>query len=207
VTPVTAMMAGSREAAVDYMTPLGLAHVMGTGHHYGPAPWISDLARPEWNPAYYHRADAQGIGFDRTAKGSDAIVQYAPPVAARLSKLETTPEKEWLWFHHVGWDQKLASGDTLWDGLVHHYDHGVAYVAGMQATWDSLRPLIDEERFAQTQTYLAIQHREAQWWRDASIAYFQSISHRPLPAGAAAPAHPLDWYKALRFPYAPGNPK
>jgi alpha-glucuronidase len=207
VTPVTAMMAGSREAAVDYMTPLGLAHVMGTGHHYGPAPWIADLGRPEWNPVYYHRADAQGIGFDRTAKGSDAIAQYAPSVAARLSKLETTPEKEWLWFHHVSWDQKLASGDTLWDGLIHHYDHGVAYVAGMQQSWDSLRPLIDEERFAQTQTYLAIQHREAQWWRDASIAYFQSISHRPLPAGAAAPAHTLEWYKALRFPYAPGNPK
>jgi alpha-glucuronidase len=205
VTPVTAMMAGSREAAVDYMTPLGLAHVMGTGHHYGPAPWISDLGRPEWNPVYYHRADAQGIGFDRTAKGSDAIAQYAPPVATRLSKLETTPEKEWLWFHHVSWDQKLASGDTLWDGLIHHYDHGVAYVAGMQQSWNSLRPLIDEERFAQTQTYLAIQHREARWWRDASIAYFQSISHRPLPAGAAAPAHTLEWYKALRFPMRQGT--
>jgi alpha-glucuronidase len=204
--PVTAMMMGSREAAVDYMTPLGLAHVMGTGHHYGPAPWIADLARPEWNPVYYHKADAAGIGFDRTATGSDAVAQYAPPVAARLSALSTTPEREWLWFHHVGWDQRLASGETLWDGLVHHYDRGVAYVGQMQATWNSLRPLIDAPRFAQTQTWLAIQHREAQWWRDASIAYFQSVSKRPLPAGAAAPEHTLDWYKAQRFPYAPGNP-
>lgn len=203
--PVVAMMMGSREAAVDYMTPLGLAHVMGTGHHYGPGPWVSDQARPEWNPVYYHKGDAQGLGFDRTASGSNAVAQYAPPVAARLSALATTPESEWLWFHHVGWDQKLASGDTLWDGLVHHYDRGVAYVGGMQATWDRLRPLIDPQRFAQTQTYLAIQHREAQWWRDASIAYFQTLAHHPLPAGAAPPAHTLDWYKAQRFPYAPGN--
>jgi alpha-glucuronidase len=205
VDPVVGMMMGSREAAVDYMTPLGLHHVMATGHHYGPAPWVSDLARAEWNPAYYHKADAQGVGFDRTATGSNAIAQYAPSVAARLSKLETTPEREWLWFHHVSWDQKLASGDTLWDGMVHHYDRGVAYVAGMQATWENLRPLVDAERFRQTQVFLSIQHREAQWWRDASIRYFQSINHRPLPAGAAAPAHTLDWYKALRFPYAPGR--
>jgi alpha-glucuronidase len=140
VAPVTTMMMGSREAAVDYMTPLGLHHVMGTGHHYGPAPWIANLARPEWNPVYYHKADAQGIGFDRTASGSNAVAQYAPPVAARLSALATTPEKEWLWFHHVGWDQKLASGEPLWDAMVHHYDRGVAYVGQMQATWDSLRP-------------------------------------------------------------------
>lgn len=206
VQPVTTMMMGSREAAVDYMTPLGLHHVMGTGHHYGPAPWIADLARPEWNPVYYHKADAQGIGFDRTATGSDAVAQYAPPVAARLSALATTPETEWLWFHHVGWDQKLASGEPLWDAMVHHYDRGVAYVGQMQATWDGLRPLIDADRFAQTRTFLSIQHREAQWWRDASIAYFQSVNGRALPVGAAAPAHTLEWYKAQRFPYAPGNP-
>ncbi|MDE1916027.1 MAG: alpha-glucuronidase [Sphingomonadales bacterium] len=205
VAPIVSMMMGSREAAVDYMTPLGLAHLMGTGHHYGPAPWVSDLGRPEWNPAYYHKADAQGIGFDRTMSGSEAIAQYAPPVAKALSSLATTPEREWLWFHHVGWDQKMASGETLWDAMVHHYDHGVAYVAAMQTTWNSLRPSIDQQRFDQTQTYLAIQHREAQWWRDASIAYFQSISKRPLPAGSAAPEHRLDWYKALTFPYAPGR--
>ncbi|WP_422247317.1 alpha-glucuronidase family glycosyl hydrolase [Sphingobium sp.] len=205
VAPVVAMMMGSREAAVDYMTPLGLAHVMGTGHHYGPAPWVSDLARPEWNPVYYHKADAAGIGFDRTKTGSDAIAQYAPQIAKILGSPRTTPERDLLWFHHVPWDYRLKSGETLWDGMVRQYDRGVAYVADMQRTWEGLRPLVDAERFAQTESFLAIQRREATWWRDASIAYFQSTNRLPLPAGAAAPAHDLNWYKAQRFPYAPGH--
>ncbi len=205
VQPVVKMMMGSREAAVDYMTPLGLAHVMDTGHHYGPGPWVSDLARPEWNPVYYHKADANGIGFDRTRTGSDAVSQYAPPVAKMWANVKTTPERDLLWFHHVPWDYRLRSGETLWDGLVHRYDAGVRYVADMQTTWASLKPHIDAERFAETETLLTIQHREAQWWRDASIAYFQSVSKRPLPAGSAAPAHDLNWYKAQKFPYAPGH--
>lgn len=206
VEPVVAMMMGSREAAVDYMTPLGLAHVMDTGHHYGPGPWVSDLARPEWNPVYYHKADASGIGFDRTKSGSNAIAQYAPALAKRFADPRTTPERDLLWFHHLPWDYRLASGETLWDGLVHRYDRGVAYVAGMRATWDELRPMIDAERFAQTQTFLSIQQKEAQWWRDASIAYFQSIAKRPLPAGATPPPERLEAYKMRKFPYAPGNP-
>ncbi|MBT2244029.1 alpha-glucuronidase [Sphingobium sp. BHU LFT2] len=207
VAPIVAMMMGSREAAVDYMTPLGLAHIMGTGHHYGPAPWVSELARPEWNPVYYHKADRQGIGFDRTRTGSNAAGQYAPALAKQLDNPKTTPERELLWFHHLPWDYRLQSGETLWDGLIHHYDRGVETVAAMQRDWAKLKPQVDAERFAQVETFLAIQHREAQWWRDACIAYFQSVSGRPLPAGSAAPAHPLDWYKALSFPYAPGHPK
>ncbi len=205
IDPVVAMMMGSREAAVDYMTPLGLTHVMATGHHYGPGPWVADLARPEWNPVYYHKADANGIGFDRTKTGSNATGQYAAPVAKMLDKVKTTPERDLLWFHHVGWDSKLQSGETVWNGLVHRYDRGVAYVAGMQTSWEALRPYVDAERFAETQALLGIQHREAQWWRDASIAYFQSIAKRPLPADAAPPAQTLDWYKAQNFPYAPGH--
>ncbi|OAH45698.1 alpha-glucuronidase [Sphingobium yanoikuyae] len=207
VAPIVAMMMGSREAAVDYMTPLGLAHIMGTGHHYGPAPWVSELARPEWNPVYYHKADRQGIGFDRTRTGSNATGQYAPALAKLLDNPKTTPERDLLWFHHLPWDYRLQSGETLWDGLIHHYDRGVETVAAMQRDWAKLKPQVDAERFAQVETFLAIQHREAQWWRDACIAYFQSVSGRPLPAGSAAPAHPLDWYKALSFPYAPGHPK
>ena len=206
VEPVVAMMMGSREAAVDYMTPLGLAHVMDTGHHYGPGPWVSELARPEWNPVYYHKADASDIGFDRTKSGSNAIAQYAAPLAKRFADPRTTPERDLLWFHHLPWDYRLASGETLWDGMVHRYDRGVAYVAGMRATWEGLRPLIDAERFAQTQTFLSIQQKEAQWWRDASIAYFQSIAKRPLPAGATPPPESLEAYKMRKFPYAPGNP-
>jgi alpha-glucuronidase len=192
-------MMGSREAAVDYMTPLGLAHLMGTEHHYGPAPWVADLARPEWNPTYYHQADAEGIGFDRTASGSDALAQYAPAAAARLA----SDPRYLLWYHHLGWTTPLAGGEPLWDALVHHYDRGAAAVLRMQATWRRVAPFVDRERFEKSSDYLTIQAREARWWRDASIAYFQSLNHLRLPAGSASPAHSLAWYKALRFSAAP----
>ena len=203
--PVVRMMMGSREAVVDYTGALGLAHLMATGHHYGPGPWVDDLARPEWNPVYYHRADKGGIGFDRTRTGSDAVAQYAPSLARRLANPATTPEGELLWFHHLPWDRRMASGATLWEELVRRYDRGVAYVADMRRTWNGLRPLVDAERWSKTATYLAIQEREARWWRDASLAYWTSVNGLPLPAGTAPPAHDLAWYKAQRFPYAPGH--
>jgi alpha-glucuronidase len=205
VEPVLGMMMGSREAAVDYMTPLGLAHLMGTGHHYGPAPWVSDLGRPEWNPAYYHRADAAGIGFERGPRGSNAVAQYAPKVAAIFADPNKTPENLLLWFHHVSWDHRMASGRTLWDELVGHYDHGVEVVRQMRRTWAAQQGRVDAARFTQVAAFLAIQEQEAQWWRDACVAYFQSISKRPLPAGSAPPAHPLEYYQSLQFPYAPGR--
>lgn len=207
VAPVTDMMMGSREAVVDYMTPLGLAHVMATGHHYGPGPWVADLKRPEWNPVYYHRADKAGIGFDRTRTGSNAVAQYAPELARRLADPATTPERDLLWFHHVSWDRPMASGRSLWAEMVHDYDRGVGYVADMRQRWDGLRGQVDAERWAKTATYLGIQEREARWWRDASLAYWMSVNGRSLPAGAAAPAHDLDWYKAQHPAYAPGNPQ
>jgi alpha-glucuronidase len=207
VDPVVAMMMGSREAVVDYMTPLGLSHVMATGHHYGPAPWVSDLKRPEWNPVYYHRADKGGIGFDRTKTGSNAVAQYAPGLARKLAAPATTPERELLWFHHVPWTYRTASGRSVWAEMVHDYDAGVGYVAGMRRQWDGLKTEVDAERWAKTATYLAVQEREARWWRDASLAYWMSVNGLPLPAGAAAPAHDLAWYKAQHFPYAPGNPQ
>ncbi len=206
VEPVVRMMMGSREAVVNYTGPLGLAHQMATGHHYGPGPWIADLARPEWNPAYYNLADAGGIGFDRTRTGSDAIGQYAPDLARLLADPRTTPERELLWFHHLAWDFRMASGKTLWEELVAHYDAGIASVAGMRREWDALRPLIDEERWRKTADLLAIEERDARWWRDASLAYWMSVNGLPLPGGAAAPAHDLAWYKAQSYPYAPGNP-
>ncbi len=117
VTPIVAMMMRSREAVVDYMTPLGLAHQMGTGHHYGPGPWINDLKRPEWNPVYYNHAGKDGIGFDRTAAGSDALADYAPEVAQRLADPNADDSRYLLWFHHVGWSDQLPSGRTLWEEL------------------------------------------------------------------------------------------
>jgi len=205
--PIVDMMMGSREAVVDYMTPLGLGHLMATGHHYGPGPWVADLARPEWNPVYYHKADARGIGFDRTASGTNAVAQYAPPVAGQFGDVKRVPEALLLWFHHVSWDRRMRSGRSLWDELVTHYDRGVDAVAKMQASWEALEGRIDEARWAEVRDFLAIQRKEAGWWRDASIAYFQSVSKRPLPPGHAAPPHDLDWYKAIRTPYAPGNGK
>lgn len=207
VEPIVAMMLESREAVVNYMTPLGLGHVMATGHHYGPGPWVSNLARPEWNPAYYHRADANGIGFDRTPTGTNALGQYAPQLAKRWGDLKTVPDNLLLWFHHVPWDYRLRSGDTLWDSLVAHYDTGIATVENMQRRWAGLEGKVDARRWAEVRDFLSIQREEAQWWRDASIAYWQSLSKRPLPAGHLAPPQPLGYYQAIRTPHAPGNGK
>jgi alpha-glucuronidase len=207
VMPVVDMLLRSREAVVDYMTPLGLHHLMGRGHHYGPAPWDAGSERPDWDPVYYHRADRHGIGFDRSAGGSNAVAQYARPVARVFGDVQRVPERYLLWFHHVPWEHRMASGRPLWDELVWHYDHGVDEVRAMRATWQGLAGRIDAPRYQQVASFLAIQQDEAQWWRDASIAYFQSVSGLPLPAGTAPPAHPLAYYQALKFPYAPGNPK
>jgi alpha-glucuronidase len=202
---IVGMMMESRQAVVDYMTPLGLHHLMATGHHYGPGPWVDDLERPDWNPVYYHRAGPDGIGFDRTASGSNAVAQYAPRVAARFGDPDKVPEDFLLWFHHVSWDRRLASGRTLWDELVARYDRGVATVGAMRRSWAALRPAVDPERHAEVAAFLAIQEDEARWWRDASIAYFQSVSKRPLPPGHKPPAHDLAYYKSLRFPHVPGQ--
>ncbi len=206
VEPVVGMMMASREAVVDYTGALGLAHLMGTGHHYGPAPWVSELGRPEWNPVYYHRATKDGIGFDRTKSGSDAIGQYAPEVAARLADPATTPESELLWFHHLPWDYRMKDGRMLWTALVGHYDRGVAQMDAMRATWAGLESLVDAERWRRADEMLGIEQRDAKLWRDASLAYWMSINGLSLPTGSPPPEHDLDWYKALRFPYAPGNP-
>jgi alpha-glucuronidase len=205
VKPIVEMMMGSREAVVDYMTPLGLHHLMGNGHHYGPGPWVSGGPRADWTSVYYHRANRDGIGFDRSASGSNAVAQYAPPVAREFGDIKQVPEKYLLWFHHVPWDYRTQSGRTLWDELVHRYTHGVDSVKQIEQAWSALDGRIDAERHAQVATFLAIQHKEAQWWRDASIAYFQTFSQRPLPEGQAPPAHSLEHYEALSFPFAPGH--
>lgn len=205
VTRVVDMMMKSRQAVVDYMTPLGLHHLMAEGHHYGPQPWFGGGPRADWTPVYFHRADARGIGFDRSASGSNAVAQYAKPVAVRFGDLRTVPEEYLLWFHHVPWDHRTRSGRTLWDELVHRYSRGVDAVREMRKEWDELAPLVDRERHSQIAVFLQIQEREATWWRDACIAYFQSVAQRPIPAGYQPPQHSLDYYKALEFPYVPGH--
>ncbi len=205
VEPVVAMMMRSREAVVDYMMPLGLAHLFDTGHHYGPGPWVNDLNRADWNPTYYHRADVDGVGFARGPTGSGATSQYAPAVGKVFADRRKVPEQFLLWFHHVRWHEKVSSGRTVWNELVVRYTRGVETVSGMRRTWAGLEPFVDAQRFAQVSAFLAIQEQEARWWRDACIAYFQSVNKLPLPAGFAPPAHPLEFYKSLKFPYAPGR--
>ena len=207
VARITGMLLGSYETNVNYMTPLGLAHIMATGHHYGPGAWMVDAGRADWTPPYYHRADTLGLGFDRTAKGSDAVSQYAGPVRARWSSRATTPDELLLWFHRVGWDEKLRSGRTLWDELAHRYQTGVDSVRGMQRDWNAVQSAIDAERFREVKDFLAIQEREARWWRDATLQYFQTFSRRPLPAGVERPAHPLEYYQRLRCPADRDRPR
>lgn len=205
IDEIVDMMMVSREAVVDYMTPLGLAHLMGTGHHYGPAPWVDDLGRADWTPYYYHRATREAIGFDRTASGSNAVAQYFAPLSGIWSDPATTPDELLLWFHRLPWDYRMKDGTTLWESLVAHYDRGVSAVTALRARWAALEGEVDAERFGHVSAFLAIQEQEARWWRDASIAYWQSINGLPLPEGAAPPAHDLDHYKSLSFPYAPGQ--
>ncbi|KQW46217.1 MULTISPECIES: alpha-glucuronidase family glycosyl hydrolase [unclassified Roseateles] len=205
VDAIVAMMLASREAVVDYMTPLGLHHLMGTGHHHGPAPWVDNLERADWNPVYFHRAARDGIGFDRSPRGSNAVAQYAPELAQRFANPATTPENLLLWFHRLPWEHRMASGRTLWAELVSRYDRGVTTVGDLRQRWAALQADIDPKRHAEVAAYLAVQEAEARWWRDACIAYFQSVSGLPLPAGTRPPERSLEEYKALQFNFAPGR--
>jgi len=206
VAAIRTMMLQSREAVVNYMTPLGLAHIMATGHHYGPAPWVR-LNRADWSPTYYHKADTLGIGFDRTASGSNAIAQYAGPVRDRYGNLKTVPDSLLLWYHHVPWTYQMRSGRTLWDEMVFRYNAGVDTVRAMQKLWSSVQPTVDSERFADVSGFLTIQEREARWWRDAALTYFQTFSRMPIPAGYEQPAHPLAYYQRITCPANRDKPR
>ncbi|MEN2281067.1 alpha-glucuronidase family glycosyl hydrolase [Algoriphagus sp. SE2] len=203
LTKVEKIMLESHEAAVDYMTPLGLHHIMGRSHHYGPGPWVTG-GRADWTSLYYHRADSLGIGFDRTSTGSNALAQYAPEITHNWSDPNEIPEKFLLWFHHLPWDFKLKNGMTLWEGIANHYDSGVKKAREMEKTWASLEGEIDPERFHHVEQLLAIQVEEAEWWRNSCLLYFQSISHLPFPNNIEQPVGDLEYYKSLSFPNAPG---
>ena len=203
--PIVAMLMQSREAVVDYSMPLGLHHLMAEGHHQGPGPWVADAGRPDWTSVYYHRADTKGIGFNRTASGSNAVAQYAPPVAQRFGNLETCPENLLLWFHHVPWDHRLRSGRTLWDEICLHYQRGVDTVRLWQRSWAALERQIDPDRHAHVKALLARQEREAREWRDACTLYFQTFAQRPFPTELEPAEHPLDYYRSIQLRYVPGS--
>lgn len=199
------LMLGSRETMVKYMTPLGLHHIMGDGHHYGPSPWSDKLGRADWNPVYYHKADSVGLGFERTTKGSNALEQYAPEVRKIYEDLSTCPDEYLLWFHHVSWKHTMKSGKTLWEELCRNYYAGVEEVRAMQQTWNQQKDKIDKEQFEHVKMLLAVQEKEAVWWRNACVQYFATFSKMPIPADLEKPEYPLEYYKAIRVPFAPGN--
>ena len=199
VKPVKEMMLSSRETIVDYMMPLGLHHIFAEGHHYGPQPWYDRARRADWTCTYYHKADIDGIGFDRTISGSGAVLQYFSPLKETFNSISTCPENLLLWFHHVPWNYKMKNGRTLWDELCYKYDSGVQQVREYQKIWDKMEKYVDAERFGHVQSRLKIQSRDAVWWKDACLLYFQTFSKQPIPYEIERPVNELDDLKQFRL--------
>lgn len=190
--PVKQMMLESREAAVNYMMPLGLHHIFSANEHYGPGPWWAPKrVRKDWTPPYYHQADTNGIGFDRTDNGSNAVGQYHEPLRGQLNNVKACPEIYLLWFHHLPWNYKMKSGRSLWDEICYSYDKGLQQVRNFQKEWDRVQPYVDSERFVQVQSKLRKQCTNAQVWKDACLLYFQQFSRRPIPFEIERPVHDL----------------
>ena len=191
--PVREMMLESREAAVNYMMPLGLHHLFSANGHYGPGPWWAPKrVRPDWTPPYYHKADTGGIGFDRTEAGANAVSQYHEPLRSRFNDLSTCPDIYLLWFHHLPWSYRMRSGHTLWQELCYHYEEGLRQVKSFQTTWDKVQRYVDTERFALVQSKLSSQAVNARLWKDACLLYFGQFSRQPIPPDIERPVHELD---------------
>ena len=178
--PVEMMMMTSREACVNYMMPLGLHHIFKFDHHYGPEPDGFIASYPlEWCPVYYHKADAQGVGFDRSSKGTDAVGQYPEPYRSLYDNIETCQEEYLLWFHHVAWDYKMKSGSTLWQELCMKYNMGVAMVEVYRDFWHTSAKQYmkgHEQEWQHTDSLLNIQLENAKEWRNTCLKYFQTFS-------------------------------
>ena len=195
------VMMDSREACVSYMMPLGIHHIFAGTHHYGPEPWYAPRGlRADWTPPYYHKADSIGLGFDRTLAGSGNVKQYPEELCRLYNDINTCPENLLAWFHHVPWDHKMKSGRTFWDELCHKYDDGVREARHFLVVWDAMKPYVDPQRFNEVQRKLRIQARDAEWWRDACLLYFQTFSKRPIPSDMEHPVHNLDEMKQFRIP-------
>jgi alpha-glucuronidase len=179
VATLKSIMLGSREACVDYMTPLGLHHIMQPDFHYGPGPQ-NDTGRVDWRSVYYHRADSIGLGFDRSSSGSNAVAQYHSPLREIFDNIDTCPEKYLLWFHHVSWDHRMKSGKTLWEELCRKYYSGTDYVDDMIEKWMTLEASIDPEIHAHVRAKLEKQKVDAAIWRDTCLEYFERFSRKPI---------------------------
>lgn len=190
VAPVKDIMMESREACVNYTMPMGLHHLFA-GSHYGPGPWERSI-RQDWSPMFYHKADEEGIGFERTRRGSDNVDQYNEPLASMYDGIDTCPENLILWFHHAPWDYKMKSGRSVWDEICLHYDKGISEVEGFQKTWKSLQPYVSAEIFTEVSNKLEIQKNDAEWWRDACVGFFQTYSKRDIPEDVRPLNMPID---------------
>jgi alpha-glucuronidase len=181
VKPITEVMMESREACVDYMMPLGLHHIFKFDHHYGPEPDGFKAEYPiEWCPVYYHKADAEGVGFDRSSRGTNAVSQYREPYCSLYDNIETCPEEYLLWFHHVPWTYKMKSGRTLWQELNMHYNRGVETVIRHREAWNRAWMHVDKQRYEEVTERMNHQVYNAQEWRDVCLKYFQTFSKQPI---------------------------
>lgn len=186
------IMTGSREAAVDYMMPLGLHHIFAFGHHYGPEPWCDvPGARADWLPKYYHQADSTGLGFDRSPSGSDAVEQYPDSLRRLYGDIASCPEEYLLWFHHVPWTWEMKSGRILWEELCTAYQRGCDTVDGYVSTWETCKPYVKPEIYTDVLSRLRIQTKDAGWWRDACLLYFARYSRQPIPSYVGPVTHTL----------------
>jgi alpha-glucuronidase len=178
VSTIRSIMLDSREAFVHYTMPLGLHHLIG-GDHYAPMPENTDPRRADWSATYYHRADASGIGYDRTRRGSGAVDQYRSPLRELWSDPSTTPDELLLWFHRLPWEYRMKSGRTLWDELVLSYSRGAEEAKGLETQWTTLRGQVDEERYQAVLAKLRRQSADAAAWREACVAYFRTYIAKP----------------------------
>jgi alpha-glucuronidase len=179
VTTLRAMLMGSRESLVRYSMPLGLHHLIG-GEHYAPMPENADPRRLDWTAIYYHRADRDAVGFDRTVRGSNAVGQYLSPLREQWGDPATVPPELLLWFHRLPWDRKLASGRTVWEQIVADYERGAREAAELELSWKALEGAIDRERFQAVAARLRRQAEDAAAWRDHCVGYFAGVNGRPV---------------------------
>lgn len=201
VEPMTEVLMESREAVVRYMMPLGLHHIFAGGHHYGPEPWCDPKGwREDWKPKYYHKADKTGIGFDRTMNGSQNVRQYPDALFNIYNKVDECPEQLLLWFHHVPWTHQMHNGETLWEALCHTYDHGVRQAEAFARIWNQMKPYVDAERFEAQKLNFDRQAKDAWWWRDACLLYFQQFSGMKLPLDCPAPKYKFEDLEKYNLP-------
>ena len=199
VEPVKEMMLVSREACVSYEMPLGLHHTFKGPDHYGPGPWDRS-SRPDWEPAYYHKAAADGVGFDRTSKtGTNAVSQYHEPLRSIYDNVETCPENLILWFHHLPWGYRMKDGHTLWEELCYTFQSGIDQARGFIKTWEGVEKYVDSKRYTQIHDKLVRQAKDAIWWRDATMLYFQQYSKMDIPTDCTPAQHTLDELRRFRL--------